>query len=138
MVHIAREYLPQLSNLWWMPNSVCSGFGTAMRMGSFRLFKRYTERSRNTTTEFFSKCRFCHNCAVISLRGWYITKFERVHYVIMLLFWRFNCPFDTKNHSIWQLFFTWIHKPKIFIVNADLAANAKFGKQHSILMHPRL
>ena len=32
---------PQLSNLWWMPNSVRMGFGTAMRTGSSRRFKRY-------------------------------------------------------------------------------------------------
>ena len=31
--------MPQLSNLWWMPNSVSIGFGTAMKMGSSRRFK---------------------------------------------------------------------------------------------------
>ena len=31
----------QLSNLWWMPNSVSKGFDTAMRTGSSRRFKRY-------------------------------------------------------------------------------------------------
>ena len=30
----------QLSNLWWMSNSVCMGFGTAVRMGSLRRLKR--------------------------------------------------------------------------------------------------
>ena len=32
---------PQLSNLWRMANSVRMGFGTAMRTGSSRRFKRY-------------------------------------------------------------------------------------------------
>ena len=32
---------PQLSNLWWMPNSVRKGFDTAMKTGSSRQFKRY-------------------------------------------------------------------------------------------------
>ena len=31
----------QLSNLWWIPNSVCIGFGPAMKTGSSRRFKRY-------------------------------------------------------------------------------------------------
>ena len=31
----------QLSNLWWMSNSDCMGFGTAMRTGSSRRYKRY-------------------------------------------------------------------------------------------------
>ena len=31
----------QLSNLWWMPNSVTKGFDTAMKVGSSRWFKRY-------------------------------------------------------------------------------------------------
>ena len=31
----------QLSNLWWMLNSVCMGFGTAMRTSSSGWFKRY-------------------------------------------------------------------------------------------------
>ena len=31
----------QLSNIWWMPNSVSKGFDTAMRTGSSRRFKRY-------------------------------------------------------------------------------------------------
>ena len=30
----------QLSNLWWMPNSVRIGFGPAMKTGSSRRFKR--------------------------------------------------------------------------------------------------
>ena len=34
-------YCTQLSNLWWMPNSVSKCFGTAMRTGSSRRFKRY-------------------------------------------------------------------------------------------------
>ena len=34
-------YPPQLSNLWWMPNSVSKGFDTTMRMGSSRQVKRY-------------------------------------------------------------------------------------------------
>ena len=33
--------LPQLSNLWWIPNSVSKGFDTAMKRGSSRRFKRY-------------------------------------------------------------------------------------------------
>ena len=32
---------PQLINLWWMSNSICIGFGTVMRTGSSRRFKRY-------------------------------------------------------------------------------------------------
>ena len=32
---------PQISNLWWMPNSVSKGFDTAVKMGSSRRFKRY-------------------------------------------------------------------------------------------------
>ena len=39
MLHVYRR--PQLSNLWWMPNSVCMGFDTAMKTGSSRRFKRY-------------------------------------------------------------------------------------------------
>ena len=31
----------QLSNLWWMPNSVSKGFDIAMKMGSSRRFKRH-------------------------------------------------------------------------------------------------
>ena len=31
----------QLSNLWWVPNSVSIGFGPAMKTGSSRRFKRY-------------------------------------------------------------------------------------------------
>ena len=31
----------QLSNIWWMPNSVSKGFDTAMRTGSSRRFKRH-------------------------------------------------------------------------------------------------
>ena len=31
----------QLSNLWWMPNSVRIDFGPAMKMGSSRRLKRY-------------------------------------------------------------------------------------------------
>ena len=31
----------QLSNLWWMPYSVCMGFGTAVKTGSSRRFKWY-------------------------------------------------------------------------------------------------
>ena len=31
----------QLSNLWWIPNSVSKGFDTAMKTGSSRRFKRY-------------------------------------------------------------------------------------------------
>ena len=34
-------HLTQLSNLWWMPNSVSKVFDTAMRTGSSRRFKRY-------------------------------------------------------------------------------------------------
>ena len=33
--------LSQLSNLWWMPNSFCMGFDTAMKTGSSRRFKQY-------------------------------------------------------------------------------------------------
>ena len=36
---LLRNY-SQLSNLWWMPNSVSIGFGTAMRTRSSRRFKR--------------------------------------------------------------------------------------------------
>ena len=32
---------PQLSNLWWIPNSVSKGFATAMKTGSSRRFKLY-------------------------------------------------------------------------------------------------
>ena len=32
---------PQLSNLWWMPNSVSNGFDTAMKTGSSRRFEQY-------------------------------------------------------------------------------------------------
>ena len=35
------ESSSQLSNLWWMPNSVCMGFDIAMRTGSSKRFKRY-------------------------------------------------------------------------------------------------
>ena len=31
----------QLSNLWWMPSSVCIGFGPPMKTGSSRGFERY-------------------------------------------------------------------------------------------------
>ena len=31
----------QLSNLWWMPNSVSKDFDTAMKVGSSRWFKRH-------------------------------------------------------------------------------------------------
>ena len=31
----------QLSNLWWMPNSVSKGFDSAMKTGSSRRFKRH-------------------------------------------------------------------------------------------------
>ena len=31
----------QLSNLWWMPNSISKGFDTAMKTGSSRWFKLY-------------------------------------------------------------------------------------------------
>ena len=36
-----RGYCSQLSNLWWMPNSVSKGFDTAMKKGSSRRFKQY-------------------------------------------------------------------------------------------------
>ena len=40
--HTRQNLWPsQLSNLWWMSNSVCMGFGTAMRTGSSRRFKQY-------------------------------------------------------------------------------------------------
>ena len=32
---------PQLSNLWWIPNSVSKGFDAVMKTGSSRRFKRY-------------------------------------------------------------------------------------------------
>ena len=35
------QWRPQLSNLWWMPNSVSIGFDTAMKTDSSRRFKRY-------------------------------------------------------------------------------------------------
>ena len=35
----------QLSNLWWMPNSVPIGFGPAVKMGSSRRFKWYSTTS---------------------------------------------------------------------------------------------
>ena len=35
------QTIPQLSNLWWMPNSVCMGFDTVTKTGSSRQFKRY-------------------------------------------------------------------------------------------------
>ena len=34
----STQYPTQLSNLWWMPNSVSKGFDTAMKMGSSRRF----------------------------------------------------------------------------------------------------
>ena len=34
-------WLTQLSNLWWIPNSVCIGFCIAMKMDSSRRFQRY-------------------------------------------------------------------------------------------------
>ena len=36
-----KAWSPQLSNLWWMANSVSKGFDTARRTGSSRRFKRY-------------------------------------------------------------------------------------------------
>ena len=33
---------PQLSNLWWMPNSVSKGFGPIMTKGSCRRFQQYS------------------------------------------------------------------------------------------------
>ena len=36
-----NETLTQLSNLWWMWNSVSKGFDTNMKTGSSRWFKRY-------------------------------------------------------------------------------------------------
>ena len=39
--HRSFKTPPQLSNLWWMPNSVCMGFDNAMKMGSSRRFIRY-------------------------------------------------------------------------------------------------
>ena len=38
---LLKSYMTQLSNPWWMSNSVCMGFGNAMRTGSSRRFKRY-------------------------------------------------------------------------------------------------
>ena len=35
------KYVTQLSNLWWIPNSVSKGFDTTMKTGSSRRFKRY-------------------------------------------------------------------------------------------------
>ena len=35
------KILTQLSNLWWMPNSVGIGFSPTMKTGSSRRFKRY-------------------------------------------------------------------------------------------------
>ena len=42
------EYHAQLSKLWWMPNSVSKGFGTAMKMGSSTRFQqpRTTQRQK--------------------------------------------------------------------------------------------
>ena len=36
-----RENTPQLSNLWWMSNSVRIGLAVAMKTGSSRRFQRY-------------------------------------------------------------------------------------------------
>ena len=38
---VSSMHHTQLSNLWWMPNSVSKGFDTAMKTGSSRRFKRY-------------------------------------------------------------------------------------------------
>ena len=35
------DWFTQLSNLWWITNSVCKGFDTAMKTGSSRRFKWY-------------------------------------------------------------------------------------------------
>ena len=40
----------QLSNLWWMPNSVSKGFDTAMKMGSTRRFKQYPTTYRRVSS----------------------------------------------------------------------------------------
>ena len=39
------KYRPQLSNLWWIANSVSKGFDTAMKTCKSRLFKRYPTTS---------------------------------------------------------------------------------------------
>ena len=36
-----KQINPQLSNLWWIPNSVSKGFDAAMKTGSSRRFKPY-------------------------------------------------------------------------------------------------
>ena len=36
-----KMFVTLLFNLWWLSNSVCMGFGTAMRMGPARRFKQF-------------------------------------------------------------------------------------------------
>ena len=43
-------YASQLSNLWWISNSVSKGFDTAMKTGSSRRFKRYVYVSVKLTS----------------------------------------------------------------------------------------
>ena len=39
--YLLKSCWPQLSNLWWLPNSVSKGFGTAIKTVSLRRVKRY-------------------------------------------------------------------------------------------------
>ena len=41
----------QLSNLWWIPNSVSMGFGTAIKTGSSRGFKRNPTTYRRVSSQ---------------------------------------------------------------------------------------
>ena len=44
-IELRVHWVTQLSNLQWMPNSVSIGFGTAMKTGSSRRFRRYSTTS---------------------------------------------------------------------------------------------
>ena len=46
---LGGDHNTQLSNLWWMPNSVSKGFDTAMKTGSSRRFKRYPTTYRGVS-----------------------------------------------------------------------------------------
>jgi len=84
VVNNAICYITQLSNLWWISNSVCMGFSTAMRTGSSRRFKRYptaymwvSSWLHSTHTVLFT-CRFQYTAC-----RW--PKFPRTHSSAALL-----------------------------------------------------
>ena len=107
-------YITQLSNLWWMPNSVRKGFGPPMLLGSSRRLQKYPANHRWVSSRLLilnepilkaGLNRFCQS--LVFIVDWrvmlaYMHRVTFCEYLIGIVFSPLSVPF-LENIFFWLL-----------------------------------